>query len=204
MELMRFMNDYTDAQKNTMLRIAAQSIQHGLEHGTPLEIFSFEFESKLQELRATFVTLEINAQLRGCIGMLKAIKPVIEDVANNAYSAAFKDPRFQPLKPNEFENLDIHISILTPAEDFPVKDEADLLQQLRPDIDGLILQEGPYQSTFLPSVWESLPAPQDFLRHLKHKAGLSGDHWSDTIRFKRYQTLSFGSPVSDLVLEKAL
>lgn len=196
------MNDYTDAQQNTMLRIAAQSIQHGLEQGTPLEVFSFEFDPKLQEFRATFVTLEIHGQLRGCIGMLKAIKPVIEDVAQNAYSAAFKDPRFPPLTYNEFGNLDIHISILTPAEDFPVKDEADLLQQLRPNIDGLILQEGPYQSTFLPSVWESLPAPKDFLRSLKHKAGLSEDHWSNTIQFKRYQTLSFGSEVSDLVLEK--
>lgn len=194
---------YSSEQKATLLRVAAQSIQHGLENKSPLEVYSFQYEPPLQEMRATFVTLEIDEQLRGCIGMLKAIKPLVEDVASNAYSAAFRDPRFPALTKAEFNKLEIHVSILTPAEEFPVKDEADLLQKLKPGIDGLILKDGFYQSTFLPSVWESLSSPEQFLSHLKQKAGLDTSYWSDTIAFQRYQTIAFGSTVEKIPLEKA-
>lgn len=195
--------EYTEQQQNTLLQIAALSILHGLKHRTSLEVFSFQYESALQQIRATFVTLEKHNQLRGCIGMLKAIKPLVEDVASNAYSAAFNDPRFPPLRTEEFQELDIHISILTPPEPFPVDDEADLLQKLVPGVDGLILKDGYFQSTFLPSVWESLPTTKEFVSHLKQKAGLDANYWSDSIGFQRYHTYSFGCHVSELTLEKA-
>lgn len=196
-------NPYTAEQQDTLLEVAALSIQHGLEHGTPLAVDAAEYDPVLQEIRASFVTLQIEQELRGCIGMLQAVKPLVEDVAHNAFSAAFKDPRFNPLRPAEFPLLDIHISVLTPPEPFPVSSEAELLRKLSPGEDGLILRDGPYQSTFLPSVWESLPRPQDFLHHLKLKAGLRPDYWSDTIQFERYQTISFGKKVSEIVeLEK--
>lgn len=194
--------EYTKEQEMTLLNIGAQSILHGLKHGTPLEVFSFQYDPPLQDLRATFVTLEKYGELRGCIGTLKAIRPLVEDVAYNAFAAAFSDPRFAGLHKDEFDSLDMHISILTPAEDFPVDSEADLLRQIVPGKDGLILSDGPYKSTFLPSVWESLPTPQLFLSHLKQKAGLSAEYWSDTIRFQRYQTIAFGLPVKELTLEK--
>lgn len=190
--------DYTDEQKHTLLQIAASSIQHGLQNGKPLSVSSIQYEKALQELRATFITLERLRQLRGCIGMLNATRPLVADVANNAYAAAFNDPRFAPLQNNEFEGLDIHISILTPPEDFPIDAESDLLNQLVPNEDGLILQEGMHRSTFLPSVWESLPDPRDFLNHLKQKAGLSANYWSDNIKFQRYRTISFGKTVAEL------
>jgi AmmeMemoRadiSam system protein A len=117
-------------------------------------------------------------------------------VAQNAYAAAFSDPRFPPLREGEFEELDIHISILSPAEAMHFTSEADLLQQLRPGEDGLVMEEGFRRGTFLPSVWEQLPTPELFLRHLKQKAGLPADYWSSTLEVSRYTTHSFGRKVN--------
>ena len=92
---------------------------------------------------------------------------------------------------NEFDDLEYHISVLKPAEDFPVKSEEDLLQQLRPGKDGLILEDDYHRATFLPSVWKSLTTAKDFLQHLKLKAGLPANYWSNTLRFKRYEVDEF-------------
>ncbi len=147
---------------------------------------SVDLPDELQEKRATFVTLEIHGRLRGCIGRLEACRPLAEDVAANAVSAAFDDPRFPPLSKEEFEKLDLHISILSPPEEMQFESEADALAQIRPGIDGLILQEGGRRGTFLPSVWEQLPDRDTFWAHLKMKAGLPADYWSDSIRLFRY------------------
>jgi len=176
-----------------LLDIAKDSIQHGLKTGKPLHINLDELPPELTEKRATFVTLQKHRQLRGCIGMLEATRPLAEDVAQNAFAAAFKDPRFPALSDGEFSELDIHISILTPAEPIAFTSEQDLLSQLQPGIDGLILQDGYRRGTFLPSVWESLPNPEEFLCHLKQKAGLPSDYWSDNIRVYRYRTEMFGA-----------
>ncbi len=141
---------------------------------------------ELQEERATFVTLTIGGALRGCIGMLQACRPLAEDVAENARAAAFEDPRFAPLSREEFERLEIHISVLSPPVEMAFSSEAELLEQMRPGVDGLILQEGGRRGTFLPSVWEELPDRKMFLMHLKMKAGLPGSYWSDTLRVFRY------------------
>ena len=143
---------------------------------------------ELKEERATFVTLTIHGNLRGCIGMLEACRPLAEDVAENAVSAAFHDPRFPPLSEDEFEQLEIHISILSPPEEMIFSSEDDLLEQIRPGTDGLILQEGFQRGTFLPSVWEELPETEIFFEHLKMKAGLPAGYWSDTLRVFRYTT----------------
>jgi AmmeMemoRadiSam system protein A len=178
--------------RQRLLGLAKNSIQHGLQTGRPIKINLDDYPKELTERRATFVTLEINHQLRGCIGMLEAVRPLAEDIAENAFSAAFKDPRFPPLDARELDNLDIHLSILTPAEPVSFSSEQDLLSQLQPGIDGLILEEGRRRGTFLPSVWESLPEPEQFLRHLKQKAGLSPDYWSKNIRIYRYHTEIIG------------
>jgi len=175
-----------------LLELAKSSIQHGLQTGQPIKINVDDYPQELTERRATFVTLEISHQLRGCIGMLEAVRPLVEDIAENAFSAAFKDPRFPPLEAYELDNLDIHLSILTPAEPVSFSSEQDLLSQLQPGIDGLILEEGRRRGTFLPSVWDSLPEPKQFLRHLKQKAGLAPDYWSKTIRVYRYQAEIIG------------
>ncbi len=172
--------------QNILLDIARTSIANGLKQGQPLAVRQGDYPSILQAPRASFVTLQINTQLRGCIGTLEAFRPLIEDVAENAFAAAFRDPRFPPVSEKEFKQLDYHISILSPSEPIEVKSENDLLNKLRPGIDGLVLEEGGRRGTFLPSVWESLPSPRQFLAQLKVKAGLPADYWSDNIKVKRY------------------
>ncbi|MCK5120587.1 MAG: AmmeMemoRadiSam system protein A [Methylococcales bacterium] len=181
----------TDSQRKTLKDIARASIEHGLKKGSPLPVDISEIENDLTVLRATFVTLEKHGQLRGCIGMLEARRPLIEDIAYNSYAAAFSDPRFPPLTEDELNDLSIHLSILSPSETIPCQSEADLIKQLRPEIDGLILDDGQHRATFLPSVWESLPKPTDFVHQLKIKAGLPANYWSDDLRAYRYTTESF-------------
>lgn len=178
-------------ERKVLLGIAADSIHEGLESGSPVQLNLADYPENLQEKLACFVTLNINHNLRGCIGHLAAVQPLVLDVAENAYSAAFRDPRFQPLSKDEFREVSIHISILSPSEPMSFSDEQDLLRQIRPGIDGLILEEGHYRGTFLPSVWESLKTPEEFLNHLKMKAGLPAHHWSDRIKVQRYTTESF-------------
>lgn len=140
----------------------------------------------LQAPGAVFVTLHKHGALRGCIGSLEARRPLREDVEKNARSAAFLDPRFTPLSLRELDDVEVEVSLLSPAEPLRFKDEADLLRQMRPGVDGLILEQGPHRGTFLPQVWDQLPAPADFLAHLKRKAGLPADFWSADLRVSRY------------------
>nr|WP_236725592.1 AmmeMemoRadiSam system protein A [Candidatus Reidiella endopervernicosa] len=178
----------TGHEQDDLRQLARDSIRHGLTHGKALDVNASDYSDPLQRQRATFVTLELGGTLRGCIGTLEAHRPLAVDVASNAYAAAFSDPRFPPLDENEFQRLDIHISILTPSEPLLFNGEEDLLEKIRPGIDGLILSEGYRRGTFLPSVWESLPNPEQFLQHLKLKAGLPADYWSDQIEIERYTT----------------
>ncbi len=175
--------------KQQLLQLAGESIKKGL-CGETLAVSATDYPEPLRVLRATFVTLHIEAQLRGCIGTLEARRTLVEDVAGNAWSAAFRDPRFSALTWPEYERLDVHISILSPPEPLQFSSEEELLAQLRPRVDGLIIEEGYNRGTFLPSVWEQLPEPREFLRHLKRKAGLHPDYWSSRIRVQRYTTES--------------
>ncbi len=184
---------YDAGQRAMLLDIAARSIARGLEAGVPLDLDPADYPEPLRAVRATFVTLERDHDLRGCIGVLEAFRPLVEDVALNAHAAAFEDPRFAPLRSSEYPGLTLKISVLSPAEPLRFVSEADLLRQLRPGIDGLILRDQGHRGTFLPSVWEQLPEPVDFLRHLKRKAGLPMDHWSDSLGILRYSSESFGT-----------
>jgi len=135
---------------------------------------------------ATFVTLTKYGELRGCIGTLEAHRPLIEDVQENAYAAAFRDPRFSPLRVEEFDVVSVEISLLSDPEPMVVETEAEAMTRLRPHIDGVVLEYGQHRSTFLPQVWEQLPDPQQFLKHLKRKAGLAADFWAADLRLSRY------------------
>lgn len=181
----------SEEQRQLLRDLAYRSIEHGLEYGEALEIDPKDYPDELQAVRATFVTLHRNEALRGCIGILKPVRPLAEDVAHNAWAAAFTDSRFQPLRADELENLDIHISILGTPEDIDFVAEEDLIEQIRPGTDGLILEEGLRKGTFLPSVWESLTDAREFVRHLKLKAGLPADYWSDSLKVQRYTVEEF-------------
>ncbi|MGB5638304.1 MAG: AmmeMemoRadiSam system protein A [Sedimenticolaceae bacterium] len=180
------------AQRAVLIDVARRSIEHGLATGRPMQVAPAEYDVELRAIRASFVTLNAQGRLRGCIGRLEAARPLVVDVAENAFAAAFRDSRFPPLSADEWPEVDLHLSLLTAPEPMHFSDEADLIRQIRPGEDGLILQDGPYRGTFLPSVWESLPDPVEFLMHLKHKAGLAANHWSDTVEVSRYRTESFG------------
>jgi AmmeMemoRadiSam system protein A len=172
--------------RQQLLDIARHSIRYGLEHARPWSVDLNTVAPALRESGASFVTLERYGQLRGCIGTLEAHQPLAVDVAQNAFQSAFRDPRFPPLDESELRGLDIHISVLSKPEPMHFASEEDFIRQLRPGVDGIILEEGWRRGTFLPAVWEDLPAPEDFVRHLKLKAGLPPDYWSKTIRAYRY------------------
>lgn len=174
-------------ERRFLLGLADNSIREGLASGAPLAVEVQSLSPHLAGPGSTFVTLKAGGQLRGCIGTLEAWRPLAEDCAENAFAAAFRDPRFPPVTAQEFPALDLHISVLEPARPLVAATEAELLDQLRPGEDGLVLVEGHRRATFLPSVWQQLPEPALFLRHLKRKAGLPEDYWSPTLEFGRYQ-----------------
>jgi hypothetical protein len=180
------------AERGTLLHLARASIRHGLQRGVPLPVQPAEFGEALRRIGASFVTLEQEGRLRGCIGHLEAVQPLVIDVTENAYNAAFRDPRFTPVREDELERIEIEISLLSQAHPLHFASEEDLIDQLRPGVDGLILEDGRHRGTFLPSVWSTLPEPRAFLSQLKRKAGLPSDHWSGSVRVSRYTTESFG------------
>lgn len=140
----------------------------------------------LSNTAATFVTLTQADRLRGCIGSLEACRPLAQDVAENASSAAFRDPRFTPLAADELKRTLIEVSLLDTPEAIAFTDEADALGHLRPGLDGIILTHGSRRATFLPQVWESLPEPERFMTQLKLKAGLPAYFWDAGITLARY------------------
>ena len=180
-------------QRTTLLNIARASIQSGLAHNKPLRVNKADYDQQLQSDAASFVTLSIDTQLRGCIGTLQADKSLVEDVAEHAFAAAFRDPRFPPLTNTEYPRLAYHISILGEPEKIACDSEQDLVTALQQGIDGLILEDENHRATFLPSVWESLPDKQNFVTQLKLKAGFSRDFWSEKMRCFRYSVEEFGN-----------
>ena len=142
---------------------------------------------RLAKPGASFVTLTRGGELRGCIGSLEAWRPLDEDVRENARAAAFRDPRFPPLAAAEFATTRVEVSLLSPAVPMEVASEADAVRQLRPGIDGVILEYDGRRGTFLPQVWETLTEPNLFLAHLRQKAGLPADFWAPGIQLRRYE-----------------
>jgi AmmeMemoRadiSam system protein B/AmmeMemoRadiSam system protein A len=178
-----------DQYGTTLLKLAAASIKRGVGHNPPPNIDLKSFPASLQIDGAAFVTIEKDGgNLRGCIGSLQAHQPLIKDITDNAYKAAFSDPRFPRVEESELKDLSLHISVLSPSFEIDFEDQQDLLNQLRPHKDGLIIQDGSRRALFLPSVWEKLPEKEQFLGHLKLKAGMSADHWSGSFQAWRFIT----------------
>jgi len=155
-----------------LIGLARESVRHGLERGQPLDISAADLEPALRTTAASFVTLHIDDALRGCVGSIEARLPLAEDIARNAFFAAFHDTRFDPLHEREFAALDIEISVLGPPEPIGFATEAELLRRLAAGRDGLILEQRGRRGVFLPQVWEDLPDPVDFVGQLKLKAGI--------------------------------
>ena len=180
---------FTPEERQDLLAVARQSVSAGLNGERFLPSVA-EYPSALGNDGASFVTLKKHGSLRGCIGTLEARQPLVLDVAHNAYASAFRDPRFPALQNDELEVLEYHLSVLTRPEPMQIDSEQSLLEQLRPHVDGLVIEEGYHRGTFLPAVWEQLPDAKEFLAHLKQKAGLPVDYWSDRIKVSRYTSTS--------------
>jgi uncharacterized protein len=142
----------------------------------------------LNEHHACFVTLRRNDSLRGCVGSVEARRSLLEDVKRNAVGAAFHDTRFPRLRDDEFAAMVIEVSLLTPLHALaPTASEAELIAQLVPRLDGVVIELGSKCATFLPQVWDALPEPRDFLAELKLKADLPAGFWSRDLRVSRYR-----------------
>jgi len=180
-------------EKKFCLELAKKSVEYSLRNDCLLKLDEKEMKKvpkKLLEEKACFVTLMIGKELRGCIGHLTSFQPLYKDIIENAYAAAFSDPRFVSLRKEEFSSLAFEISVLTDPVGFDFSSAEDLLKKISPEKDGLIISKGFNQATFLPSVWEQLPKKEDFLRHLCMKAGLTPDEWQKPgLRVKKYRTI---------------
>lgn len=183
-----------DAIGAELLRLARESIGHGLAHGEPLAVDRYGLPAALAEPGATFVTLRYDGRLRGCCGHLEPDRALAADAAESAYCAAFRDTRFEAVGRDEFSSLAIELSVLSPIEPLQVVDEADLLRQLQPGLDGLVVVADGRRATLLPKVWDLLPEPVRFVAALKEKCGLPADYWSERLGFLRYRATSYAEP----------
>jgi AmmeMemoRadiSam system protein A len=182
----------TEEQGNYLLVEARTTIQQALSGEPTQEKEGKDLPPVFNQKRGTFVTLTIDGNLRGCIGHIIPQESLIEGIRVNAINAAFKDPRFRPLSKDEWNRVKIEISILTDPKPLDYADADDLLQKLRPGVDGVIIKKGYRQATFLPQVWDQLQGKKEFLTHLCYKAGLDGDEWKQgALEVSTYQVQAF-------------
>ena len=174
-----------DPRGATLIALARDAIERP-EAPTPAMA-----EPWLRAPGATFVTLRLDGELRGCIGSVQARRPLGDDVVHNARAAAFRDPRFPPVTSSETPRLQVEVSVLSPREPLEAYSEAEALEKLRPGVDGVYFEFHDLAETFLPQVWESLPSPVEFLGELRRKAGLPPRFWHPDVRLSRYTVEKF-------------
>ncbi len=169
----------TDGEKQTLLRLAREAVENAVRGKAlpPLDINSLT--PLLQAHGASFVTLTIQGDLRGCIGALEAYQPLAEDVREHAVAAALYDPRFPPVSENELNRIKLEVSRLTAPHPLEYSSSEELLKKLRPHVDGVILKDNFRRATFLPQVWEKIPDPAEFLGHLCQKMGVRANLWRE-------------------------
>lgn len=172
------MDTYSNEEKKALLKTARDAITARLI-GSPEEARSKKIPPSLKEKRGCFVTLHKRGCLRGCIGTIEPLTPLIDGVAKNALNSAFCDPRFPALTTEELTEVHIEISVLTVPAPLKFTDSEDLKRKLKPGVHGLILSQGALSATFLPQVWNQLPGKEAFLDNLCLKAGLAPKAWKD-------------------------
>ncbi|MDO8755556.1 MAG: AmmeMemoRadiSam system protein A [Anaerolineales bacterium] len=170
----------TDGEKQTLLRLAREALEHAVKGQAIPRLDTQSLTPTLREHGASFVTLTIHAELRGCIGALEAYQPLAEDVREHAVSAALQDPRYRPIVESELSRIRLEVSRLTAPHLLEYSSSKDLLKKLKPHVDGVILKNDLRRATFLPQVWEKIPDPVDFLDQLCMKMGASKKLWRDT------------------------
>jgi len=179
---------YSAEEKKIILQLAREAIKYYLDSNLELVKEEIDVPSvKLKQKQACFVTLTVNGELRGCVGHLEAIRPLYQDVMENAVGAAFRDDRFWPLSKEELEKIAIEVSVLSQPQVLEYKSIEELLARLKPVIDGVIIEKGEVGATYLPQVWEELRTPEVFLSSLCEKAGLAEAEWEKgTLKVSTY------------------
>lgn len=188
-------SELSDADGAALLDIADRSIRAGLSGRGRLRVDTASLSPLLAQPGAAFVTVRVGGDLNGCIGSIDPVAPLGAAVARHAWDAAFSDPRLPPLRPEDYQRTTIEVSVLSPLEPIAAHSEAELLTVLRPGKDGLVIAARGRRGLFLPVVWESLPDPRDFLRHLQDKAGLPPGRWPADMTAHRFSVLKFESGV---------
>jgi AmmeMemoRadiSam system protein A len=182
----------TEKEGLYLLDVARKTIEKRLFGRAEQDLEDSDLSPKYLEKRGTFVTLNKDGNLRGCIGHILPQEALIHGIRENAINAAFRDPRFNPLSKEEWDSIQIEISILTEPRPLEYSDVDDLLKKLRPGVDGVILKKGYLQATFLPQVWDQLPDKEEFLTHLCVKAGLDAYSWKkEKLEIMTYQVQAF-------------
>jgi uncharacterized protein len=170
----------TNGEKQTLLRLAREAMEFGVRGIKLPPVDASALTPHLLELGASFVTLTMDGNLRGCIGALEAYQPLVDDVREHAIAAALEDPRFRPVDQSELGRINLEVSRLTAPRPLEYSSSSDLLAKLRPHVDGVILKSDFRRATFLPQVWEKIPDPEDFLDHLCNKMGAKSNLWRNT------------------------
>ena len=179
-----------------LLGVARNAILSEFEHGNKDVTPQANCSTRIGALGASFVTLTMNAALRGCCGSLTPVRPLVDDVWRNARRSAFADPRFPPLRRSQIMACELNISVLSPLECLDAVSAHLLVQTLRPGVDGLLLRCNERQATFLPKVWEKLPDAEHFVHQLILKMGISPARWSSEIEAYRYITEEHAGPLA--------
>ena len=168
----------TIEEQRILLRLAREAMTIRVQGGQLPQLDLTSLPEPLRENGASFITLTIGGELRGCIGALDAFQPLAEDVRQHAAAAALEDPRFPPVHERELGAIQIEVSRLTHPHPLDYIDGKDLPSKLKPHVDGVILRDSlGHRGTFLPQVWEKIPDPVEFINHLCEKMGLSADAW---------------------------
>ncbi|MBI1732958.1 MAG: AmmeMemoRadiSam system protein B [Gammaproteobacteria bacterium] len=185
--------DEGDGQK--LLEVAAAGVRNAVAGKPVPQVLVSTFSKALRQPGASFVTLTKGGRLRGCLGSLQAFRPLVLDVAERSHSTAVNDPRFPSVEPAELPALHLEVAALTAPAALSFASADELMAQLQPGVDGLIIEDQGRRATFLPKVWEEIREPPRFFARLLQKAGLPADHWSSGLRAWRYQTRRFGAPL---------
>ncbi len=177
--------------RQLLLALARQALDAGQHSDLPPQVNRLDYPQELSVDAAVFVTLTRDGALRGCVGSLEARTPLVQAVANAAHNAAYRDRRFDAIAADEIDALEIEISLLSEMVPMAVRDRDELLAQLEPGRDGLLIEDRGMRATFLPKVWQSIPRAEDFVGQLMLKAGMPAAYWSPSIRCSRYHCLTF-------------
>ena len=175
--------EFPEADAARLLALARDSVRHGVEHGRPLPPDPAA-TGALAQPGACFVSLHVGADLRGCIGRTEASPRLIDQLLDNAFAAAFHDPRFAPVDRAELARLSFEVHVLTPMEPLAFTSLEDLYARLRRGVDGLQLETPAKRGVFLPVMWEQLPEPRDFVGQLLRKAQIAASERFSASRFE--------------------